>query len=227
MSELRRIAYDLYTRIYWATKGKRAGARIESSQVSPKAKIGRGAIVRAGVEVGPDVVLGDHSYISGPRSYVEAARIGRFCSIARQVVIGPGNHDLSAVTTHPFPVSSAYGDFGGVASPRPQKPAPIIGNDVWIGVNCVVLRGVTIGDGAVVAANSVVTRDVPPYAIVGGNPARHVRDRFPPEIAAALLRIRWWDWSDDEIRRNVGLFQDPQAFLSKVAGYPTDGDRSG
>lgn len=196
---------------------------VEGTGVSPRARIGRRAIVRRGTEVGADVILGDFSYISGPRSYVEAARIGKFCSIARQVVIGPGDHDLSAVTTHPFPVSPAYGGLAGVTKQEAQKAPPVIGNDVWIGINAIVMRGVTIGDGAVVAANSVVTRDVEPYTIVGGVPARYLKRRFPPEIAEALQRSRWWDWPDRILSKRLEEFREPENFVQKY-GMRIDGE---
>ncbi len=188
---------------------------VEGMGVSPRARTGHRAIVRRGAEVGADVVHGDFSYISGPRSYVEAAWIGKYCSIARQVVIGPGDHDLSAVTTHPFPVSPAYGGLAVVTKQEAQKVPPVIGNDVWIGMNSIVMRGVTIGDGAVVAANSVVTRDVEPYTIVGGVPARPLKRRFSPEIAEALQRSRWWDWPDRTLSERLEEFRMTEDFARK------------
>ena len=217
---MRKLLYRLFgplrSWLYWRVMIRMRGTRVEGAGVSPRARIARHAMVRRGTEVGTDVELGAYSHISGPRSYVEAARIGKFCSIARQVVIGPGDHDLSAVTTHPFPFSPAYGGLARIARNQVQKPAPVIGNDVWIGVNAVVLRGVTIADGAVVAANSVVTRDVAPYTVVGGAPARFIKSRFPPETVAALLRIRWWDWSEDELRNKAELFFDVDTFIRDI-----------
>ena len=87
-----------------------------------------------------------------------------------------------------------------------SKPCTI-GNDVWIGCNATILRGVKVGDGAVIGANSLVNRDVPPYAIVGGVPARIIRYRFDERVVEQLLRIRWWDWSDEKIRAHIALFQ--------------------
>ena len=214
---LRRLVGPLRSWVYWQIMNQVRDTRVEGMGVSPRARIGRRAIVRRGSEVGADVVLGDFSYISGPRSYVEAARIGKFCSIARQVVIGPGNHDLSGVTTHPFPVSP---DCGGLATSakqetQTQKAPPIIGNDVWIGMNAIIMRGVTIGDGAVVAANSVVTRDVEPYTIVGGVPARPLKRRFSPEIAESLQRRQWWDWPDRVLAERLEVFRAPESFAQK------------
>jgi acetyltransferase-like isoleucine patch superfamily enzyme len=212
---LRRLVRPLRSWAYWQVINQLRDTQVEGMGVSPRARIGRRAIVRRGTEVGADVVLGDFSYISGPRAYVEAARIGKFCSIARQVVIGPGDHDLSAVTTHPFTVSPAYGGLADVTKQEPQKPPPVIGNDVWIGMNAIVMRGVTIGDGAVVAANSVVTRDVEPYTIVGGVPARPLKRRFSPEIAEALQRSKWWDWPDRVLSERLAEFHAPEDFVRK------------
>jgi virginiamycin A acetyltransferase len=212
---LRHLATPLRTWAYWQVMNWVRGTRVEGSGVSPRARIGRRAIVRRGSEVGANVILGDFSYISGPRSYVETAQIGKFCSIARQVVIGPGDHDLAAVTTHPFPVSPEFGGIAPVSRAEPQKAPPVIGNDVWIGMNAVILRGVSIGDGAVIAASSVVTRDVEPYTIVGGAPARMLKRRFPPEIAEALLRSRWWDWPDEVLSQRLDEFRSPENFARK------------
>ncbi|MDO8982376.1 CatB-related O-acetyltransferase [Cypionkella sp.] len=194
---------------------RRRQHQVESWNVGRQARIGYRAIVRAGVEMGGDVVLGDYSYVSGPRSYVETARIGKFCSIARQVVIGPGNHDLDAVTTHPFPISPAFGGLVAATQSQKQRPPRVIGNDVWIGINSVILRGATIGDGAVVAANSVVAGDVPAYAIVGGSPARLIRYRFDATTIAALQRIQWWDWSEDKLRSHAATFGDTAEFVRR------------
>ncbi|PUE42385.1 CatB-related O-acetyltransferase [Limnohabitans sp. Bal53] len=213
-SVLYRLAHKPFNWLYWVVMNRMRNARVESVGVSHRAKIGRRAIVRAGTEVGPDVVLGDYSYISGPSSYVEAARIGKFCSIARQVTIGPGDHDLAGVSTHPFRLSPAYGGLVDTVVPLKQKAPPVIGNDVWIGINSMIMRGVSIGDGAVVAANSVVTRDVPPYAIFGGVPAKLIRYRFSDEIIRALLQIRWWDWPLSKIKHSVHDFSDTEKFVT-------------
>ena len=123
--------------------------------------------------------------------------IGKYCSIARFVCLGTGQHPTDLLSTHPM----LYKDmpYGPNLPPECRakfdniKPPCHIGNDVWIGINSVIMDGITIGDGAIVASGSVVTKDVPPYAIVGGVPAKLIRYRFSPEIIAALLELRWWD----------------------------------
>lgn len=171
-------------------------------------------IISAESEVGPDVTVGDYSYISGPRTYVEAATIGKFCSIARQTTIGVSGHDYTKVTTHPFIIDPFYG-FVTATLPEHQKPAPVIGHDVWIGMNETLHRGVTIGHGAVIASDAVVTKDVEPYSIVAGNPARHIKYRFPPEVVDFLLKIQWWNWNDVEIKDSLAYFNDVNVLIRK------------
>ncbi len=125
--------------------------------------------------------------------------IGNFCSIATDArIFCLAGHRTDLPSTYPFR-TLLFNPAGGNQDAVSRGPVRI-GNDVWIGAAALVLDGVTIGDGAVVAAGAVVTRDVPPYAIVAGNPARIIRHRLPPEIIAALLDIRWWEWPDQRIR---------------------------
>ena len=98
-----------------------------------------------------------------------------------------------------------------------QRRAPEIGHDVWIGISSVVMRGVTIGDGAVAAANSVVTKDVAPYTIVEGSPARVIKPRFAPDIAEAMQRIAWWNWDEATLRDRVETFGEPEEFVARCA----------
>lgn len=209
---IKHFARLLLTPVYWAIKNALSNHNVESNQVAWRAKLGKQVVIRTGSEVGPNVTVGDYSYISGPRTYVEAATIGKFCSIARQSTIGVSGHDYTKVTTHPFVIDPFYG-FVQAAIPEQQKEPPVIGHDVWIGMNCVIHRGVKIGHGAVIASDAVVTRDVAPYSIVGGNPARLIRYRFDPDVVDALLKIQWWDWSDLEISAAIDLFNDPVIFV--------------
>jgi chloramphenicol O-acetyltransferase type B len=126
-------------------------------------------------------------------------RIGAYCSIASNVQIFLGGlHRTDWITTFPFPVFIE--EASDIAGYNGSRGDVVIGNDVWLCSNCVILSGVTVGHGAVVACGSIVTRDVAPYSIVAGNPARHVRWRFPEAHRRLLLEIEWWNWSEPDIR---------------------------
>jgi virginiamycin A acetyltransferase len=141
--------------------------------------------------------------------------IGRFCMIASGVefIMNGANHLVNAVSSYPFAIFG--GDWANAMDERsyPTKGNTIIGNDVWIGYRASILPGVTIGDGSIIGSYSVVTRDVPPYSIVGGNPAMVIRPRFDEATVATLLAIRWWDWPIDKITRYVAHLTGPVAEL--------------
>ncbi len=133
--------------------------------------------------------------------------VGKFCSIAQNVNIYlGGNHRTDWVTTYPFGHihQNIFNNFDGNGHPA-SKGNVIIGNDVWIADNVTILSGVTIGDGAVIANNSHVVKDVPPYSIVGGNPAKLIKYRFSPEQIEKLLEIKWWNWDDEKINKFTPL----------------------
>lgn len=175
----------------------------------------------------PNISVGDYTYYDDPvdpagfeknnvlfnwPEFGDRLIIGKFCSIAcgTQFIMGPANHRTSSVTTYPFAV------FGGEWAERvpshlsqlPFKGDIIVGNDVWIGRNSVILPGVTIGDGAIVAAHSVVARDVEPYTVVGGNPARFLKKRFREELIQLLLQLRWWDFPPEKLVEILPLLCD-------------------
>lgn len=198
-------------KIYWMRRNSEEGLWIQNYNLPKTAKIGKKTKIREFTEIG-DISLGDYSYISGPRTYIEDAVIGKYCSIARDVVIGVSGHNYEWVTTHPIIVSNIYGMIDKSIA-TPQKPTPVIGNDVWIGMNVIIMRGVTIGDGAVVAAGSIVTTDVKPYSIVAGIPSKHIKYRFNPDTIDELMAIQWWDWSEEKIKENISLFYDIEKFI--------------
>ena len=133
--------------------------------------------------------------------------IGKFCSIAcgAKFLFNSANHALRSLSNYTFPLF--FEEWGlnkkNVASAWDNKGDIIIGNDVWIGYEAVIMAGVHIGDGAVIAARAVVTKDVPPYTIVGGTPARKIRMRFEEETIAKLQQIQWWNWPVEKIRRSL------------------------
>ncbi|WP_372619046.1 DapH/DapD/GlmU-related protein [Falsiroseomonas sp.] len=148
-----------------------------------------------------EVEFGDYSYVVQD-SQIIYATIGKFCSIASHTRINPGNHPLDRVAMSHFTYrASAYGlgmDEAGFFDWR-REHRVTLGHDVWLGHGAIVLPGVTIGTGAVIGAGAVVTKDVPPFAVTVGNPARVLRFRFEEEVRQSLLRIAWWDWPRDAL----------------------------
>jgi acetyltransferase-like isoleucine patch superfamily enzyme len=167
--------------------------------------------------------IGDHSYgrpkVRFPESGAKLS-IGRFCSFADgvEILLG-GNHRLDFVTTYPFgAMTGVWPEAAGSTGFAASKGDVSIGHDVWLGSQCMILSGVSIGTGAVVAARAVVTKDVPPYAVVGGNPARVIRLRFDETTVARLLASQWWDLPRARIAELIPLLQggDVEGFLEVV-----------
>ena len=131
--------------------------------------------------------------------------IGKFCSIAcgTKFLFNCANHTLKSLSTYTFPLFYEEWELekSNITIAWDNKGDIVIGNDVWIGYEAVIMAGVHIGDGAIIAARAVVTKDVPPYTIVGGTPAKEIRKRFDAEVIQQLLMLKWWDWSTDEIRQ--------------------------
>lgn len=167
------------------------------------------------------ILVGDYTYYDDPENPegFEAQNvlyhygddrliIGKFCAIATGVtfIMNGANHKLDGISSFPFPI---FGGAWGEEMPQllnlPSRGDTIVGNDVWLGYQSTIMPGIKIGDGAIIAAKSVVTKDVPPYAIVGGNPAQIIKKRFSDPEIEQLLKIRWWDWPLEKITRYLGI----------------------
>ncbi|TVM33444.1 DapH/DapD/GlmU-related protein [Oceanidesulfovibrio marinus] len=163
--------------------------------------------------------MGDYSYIVNDGSVIYTT-IGKFCSIASFVRINPGNHPMWRASQHHFMYRSAQYDLGqdddSFFDWRRGHPVHI-GHDVWIGHGVTILPGVTIGTGAVIGAGAVVSKDVPPYTIVGGVPAKPIRERHPKALQDALLEMAWWDWDHETLRERLHDFRtlDAAGFVEK------------
>jgi virginiamycin A acetyltransferase len=183
-----------------------AKSRVQFSELRGEVKVGPFSVIHKSLLEG-NITIGRNSTVNGPGTEFYALSnpitIGNFCSIARGTSVQEYNHNWKTTTTY-FIRCRVFGEPYGVDTV--SKGAISIGNDVWIGTECVILTGVTIGDGAVVAANSVVSDDVPPYAIVAGSPAKIIRYRFTDDIIQRLLAIKWWLWDHDRIKANPDLF---------------------
>jgi virginiamycin A acetyltransferase len=195
-----------------AAKRRYPNAFIGSPFVGERVEIGRGCSISRGVELGDGVTLDEFSYVNAG-AIIGSGRIGKFCSIGPYAIIGMPEHPTSHLSTSP----KLYGksNLFGVPSQWDDFPAPPeIGSDVWIGAMAFVKQGVRIGHGAVVGAGAVVTRDVEPYAVVGGVPARVIRRRFDPQTVESLLDSRWWELKTDQLKPLRNHFHAPLAEVS-------------
>lgn len=186
----------------------------------------------------PNIIVGDHTmyndFVNDPTLFEknnvlyhypvnnDKLVIGKFCSIAcgTRFLFNSANHALSSLSTYPFPIFFEEWGLNGkdVTTAWDHQGDIIIGNDVWIGYEAVIMAGVTIGDGAVIGARALVTKDVPPYTIVGGIPAKPIRKRFSKQTISKLTKIKWWDWSPQKITQNIDAIQagDLEALLRQV-----------
>ena len=175
----------------------------------------------------PNIMVGDftmyNDFVHDPRQFEknnvlyhypinhDKLVIGKFCSIAcgAKFLFTSANHTQMSLSTYPFPIFfEEWGlDVQNITSAWDNKGDIIIGNDVWIGYEAVILSGVTIGDGAIIGARAVVTKDVPPYTIAGGVPAKRIRKRFPDEVISTLLALKWWDWPEEKIAMHLHAIQ--------------------
>ncbi len=195
---------------------------ISEKKIYPRAN-DRETVYLKHVITNPNIIVGDftmyNDFVRDPRDFeknnvlyhfpINRDRLimGKFCSIAcgAKFLFTSANHTQKSLSTYPFPIFFDEWDLDveDITSAWDRKGDIIIGNDVWIGYEAVIMSGVTIGDGAIIGARSVVTKDIPPYTIVGGVPARQIRRRFSEETIAALLELKWWNWPTEKIARKI------------------------
>ncbi len=165
----------------------------------------------------PQIIVGDYTYYDDPQDIYnfeknvlylfefidEKLIIGKFCQLATVVrfIMNGSNHHMSGISTYPFKVMGK--SWQNAPMDPPFKGNTVIGNDVWIGNSATIMQGIKIGDGAIIGTNSLVTKDVKPYTIVGGNPAREIRQRFDDQTIEFLLELKWWDWTIEKITANL------------------------
>ena len=167
----------------------------------------------------PQVIVGDYTYYDDPDDVLNFEKnvlyhfefmgdkliIGKFCQIATGVrfIMNGSNHAMDGISTYPFKVFGA--DWANAAMNVVSKGDTVIGNDVWIGNSVTIMQGITIGHGSIIGTNALVTKDIPPYSIVGGNPAQMIRKRFDEETIELLLSLAWWNWPVEKITEHLGL----------------------
>lgn len=181
----------------------------------------KNVITKSSITVGDYTIYND--FVHDPRDFEknnvlyhypinkDQLKIGKFCSIACGVkfMFASGNHKMSSLSTYTFPIFFEEWDLDvkKITDAWDNKGDIIIGNDVWIGYEAVIMSGVTIGDGAIIGTRAVVTKDVPPYTIVGGVPAKPIRKRFSDDVISKLLEIQWWNWPESKIKQNIDAIQ--------------------
>jgi virginiamycin A acetyltransferase len=172
----------------------------------------------------PNIIVGDYTYYDDFEDVYNFEKnvkyhfdfigdkliIGNFCMIASDVtfIMNGANHLTEAISTYPFEIFANGWEKAMEGKTYPVKGDTVIGNDVWIGYNATIMPGVRIGDGAIIATNSTVVKDVDPYSIVGGNPAKEIRKRFSKEKIEKLLEIQWWNWEIEKITENLSILTD-------------------
>lgn len=182
----------------------------------------KSVVTRPSIEVGDFTIYND--FVNDPRDFEknnvlyhypinnDRLIIGKFCSIAcgAKFIFNCANHTLKSLSTYTFPLFFEEWDLpkSEVATAWENKGDIVIGNDVWIGYDAVIMAGVRIGDGAIIGTRAVVTKDVEPYSIVGGVPAKEIRKRFAPEVVKKLMDIQWWNWQEEKIRKAIPAIRD-------------------
>lgn len=199
---------------------------MDQMKIYPRSK-DRETVYLKNVISDPNIIVGDYTmyndFVNNPTLFEknnvlyhypinhDKLYIGKFCSLACGVrfLFNSANHSMASLSTYPFPIFfEEWGlDVSCITDAWDNKGDIVVGNDVWIGFEAVILAGVTIGDGAIIGTRAVVTKDVPPYTIVGGVPAKVIRKRFSDDVISALLKTQWWDWPADKIAKNIEAIQ--------------------
>lgn len=199
---------------------------MDKQKIYPRSK-DRETVYLKNVVTDPSIIVGDYTmyndFVNDPVDFQknnvlyhypinhDGLIIGKFCSIAcgARFLFNSANHSMTSLATYPFPIFfEEWGlDVSHITEAWDNKGDIVIGSDVWIGYEAVIFAGVTIGDGAIIGTRAVVTKDVPPYTIVGGVPAKPIRKRFSDATISALLTERWWDWPEEKIARNLAVIQ--------------------
>ena len=198
-------------------KMRNRSCTIETARLAKNIKLGKSVTLGLGSSVLAQEI-GDYTFIN---NYClidkNVSSIGKFCSIAYNARIGLGGHPTDWLSTHPFAYDKKYGFVKNNIEWTKKSQETIVGNDVWIGANATILAGVTIGDGAIIGAHSLVNKDVEPYSIVVGTPAKHIRYRHDEDTVKSLLISKWWNLSKEALIGKIDLLRDPKDFINYLS----------
>lgn len=205
---------EIYNYLCLYIKNRKKHLKIKSPYINRNTKFGKNVIVGKNRKISYGCEIGDNTYINYNTVIDANVKVGKYCSIAPNVYIAPGNHQYSFVSTHPILYDKAWQKKLNIKSYniKSKEKNTIIGNDVWIGVNATILQGVKIGDGAIIGANAVVTKDVENYSIVAGNPAKRIRYRFEEKDIKKLEEIEPW-WNKEISNLNIENMYDIKKYI--------------